>query len=389
MKNQLADCFNEFGLRLFKQLPTGNCFFSPMSIAIALSALIPGARGKTYEELEGVLNLRLSSVKAQLEEAVRELMVGLQAETSSKLHLANGLFIQQDYSILESYREVLEAAYMAGIFSVDFRLSQAMKQINQWAERKTNGMIRHLLGELSKETKLVLANAIYFKALWRDPFDGKLTEKKPFYLGRRIESFLRQELVPVDMMLKTSTFRYMKNRQIGFEALDIQYEDRNHSLLLVLPAKRKLCRVEQALDPDLLGEVWTQLESTLVHLELPKLDMDCRYTLNDSLKKLGIRTAYSDQANFSGITDDPLGLKISGAIHQARMQVDEEGTEAAAATAIMMEVTCSLFPTRTPHPIPFIVNRPFIFLIHDRRTGAILFIGRVVNPNQKTPSENH
>ena len=223
--------------------------------------------------------------------------------------------------------------------------------------------------------RLILANAVYFKARWADQFMKEVTRTKPFHLlpGAGTGS------VEVPMMAKQGTFLYWKSESADVEALRINYEE-GLSMLVVLPATGRFAEVEAGLSADFLARIQAGSEWTLVDLELPRFEMRFDTSLGDVLRELGLRAAFDiATADFGGITPHPEGLVLSEAIHQAWLKVDEHGTEAAAATALM-DLLGEAWEEDTPAPIPFVVNRPFYFFIQERLTGAVLFMGRVLDP---------
>ena len=181
--------------------------------------------------------------------------------------------------------------------------------------------------------------------------------------------------VQVDMMQQTNRFLYGEERRLGLQALDFQYRESTTSMLILLPPEGRLSALEDWLSVESLRKMRQSMTRVEVDLELPKFEMNLGRSLVKDLKALGVKEMFSNSADFSNLTGHPAGIRISKIVHQARVKVDEEGTEAAAATAVYAKLLGS-----PPPPVPFIVNRPFIFLIHDRRTGAILFVGRVTNP---------
>jgi serpin B len=219
----------------------------------------------------------------------------------------------------------------------------------------------------------MLLNAVYFFAEWADQFNEAATKTEPFYLlpGAKVKS------VQVQMMHGLRTLPYAKDTALGVEAVEIPY--REMSMLVLLPQAGKLQSLERGLTEDLLDRIDKQLRVREVELGLPKFEMESGYGLRETLQTLGLRTMFDrEAADFGGITDDPEGLFISEVIHRARIRVDEYGTEAAAATAVVA-VGAAAFG-EPPKPIPFIVDRPFVFFIRDDQTGVILFAGRVTNP---------
>jgi serpin B len=385
---------NALGLRLYGHLAgEGNCFFSPLSIATALSMLVPGARGATLRELAQLLDVhdKLDALPESVASLVSALTVrrvteweldertGQSREVEKdvfRLHLANGLFVEQGYSLKAGYRDTLQEHFRAGLYPTEFGDPQAAAdQINRWVGDQTKGMIPDLIDPLAIAplTRLMLLNAVYFFAEWADQFSEAATKSEPFHLspGAGVKS------VPVQMMHGIRTLPYAKDAALGVEAVEVPY--RKTSMLVLLPETGELESVERGLADGLVDRIDKQLRHHEIDLGLPKFEMASAYGLKTTLQSLGLQTVFdSEAADFGAITDDPMGLFVSEVIHRARIRVDEYGTEAAAATAMMM-VGSALFG-EPPKPIPFIVNRPFVFLIRDDQLRAILFAGRVTNP---------
>ena len=250
-------------------------------------------------------------------------------------------------------------------------------RVNTWVAGKTEDRITDLVSpdSLLPDMRLILANAVYFKARWADQFAEEVTCSKPFHLlpGTGTES------VEVPMMARPGTFLYWKSESADVEALSIDYEERL-SMLVVLPATGRFAEVEAGLSADMFARMQAGSEWTLVDLELQRFEMRFETELGDVLRGLGLQTAFDvASVDFGGITPHPDGLVLSEAIHQAWLKVDEHGTEAAAATALMA-VGAGIPEEEPPQTIPFVVDRPFYFFIQEQLTGAVLFMGRVLNP---------
>ncbi len=390
----LARGFNAFGLRLYGELRDGgNSFFSPLSISMAISALVPGARGATREELEAVLGLH--GLNGPVQESASALLQSLlnRKETEWEyasgepreverdlftLNIATALFVQEAYPILASYRDTVTDHFGAELFSLDFKAAaEAAGRINGWVSEQTQGKIPTLVSSegLDPLTRLVLANAVHFKAAWSDPFDTLDTSAEPFFLSSESAGAHR---VGVRMMRQDLDLRYWADVALGVEAVSIPDEAR--SMLVLLPGTGRLAALEDALDAAFLDRVVAGFESTLVDLKLPRFEVRCTSQLGEALRRLGIEAGFDAiRSDFSGVTDHPEGLSISDVMHDAWVKVDEEGTEAAAVT-MMDFLGEALAEEEPPEPIPFHVDRPFVFLIRDDETGAVLFMGRIMDP---------
>ena len=390
----LARGFNAFGLRLYGELGEGgNSFFSPLSISMAISALVPGARGTTREELEGVLGLH--GLNGPVQESASALLQSLlnrktteweYASAESReverdlftLNIATALFVQEAYPILASYRDSVTDHFRAELFSLDFKASvEAAGRINGWVSEATQGKIPTLVSsaDLRPLIRLVLANAVYFKAAWSSPFYAGRTLPEPFFVSSESGG---ADTVEVSMMRKELDLRYWADEELGVEAVSIPYEAM--SMVVLLPHKGRLAALGDALNATFLDRVVAGMESTLVDLKLPRFEVRCTYELVETLRGLGIEAGFdATRSDFSGVSDHPEGLSISGVMHDAWVKVDEEGTEAAAATAMAMAAG-AWSEEEPPAPIPFHVDRPFVFLIRDDETGAVLFMGRIMDP---------
>ena len=392
--------FNAFGLDLHRELPAGgNTFISPLSIGAALAALLPGARGETAAELARVL--RVEGTAEDTARAMAELIRILEPrrteedswndetdalETvereSFRLSLATGLFVEEAYPLHTAFCDALTEAFGADFFSVTFADAEATaSRVNAWVADKTEDRITDLVSPDSvlPDMRLILANAVYFKARWSNQFAEGRTRPKPFHLLQHEGTgTVDAPMVDVPMMAQHGTFLYWKSESADAEALRIDYEE-GLSMLVVLPATGRFAEAEAGLSADLLARMHAGSEWTLVDLELPRFEMRFETELGDVLRELGLQTAFDiASADFGGITPHPDGLFLSEAIHQAWLNVDEQGTEAAAATAL--GALGAGIEEEPPQPIPFVVDRPFYFFIQERLTGAVLFMGRVLDP---------
>ena len=390
----LARGFNAFGLRLYGELRDGrNSFFSPLSISMAISALVPGARGATREEIEAVLGLH--GLSGPVPESASALLRSLLNRTETSWEYASGeprevardlftvniataLFIQDAYPILASYRDTVTDHFKAELFSLDFKVAdEAAGRINGWVSEQTQGKIPTLVSSegLDPLTRLVLANAVYFKAAWSDPFSTYATSPEPFSPSSESGG---ADAVEVMMMRQELDLRYWADEALGVEAVSMPYEAM--SMVVLLPGAGRLAALEDALDAAFLDRVVAGFQSTLVDLKLPRFEVRCTSQLGEALRGLGIEAGFdATRSDFSGVSDHPEGLSISDVMHDAWVKVDEKGTEAAAAT--MMDFLGEALPEEEPpEPIPFHVDRPFVFLIRDSETGAVLFMGRIMDP---------
>ncbi len=371
-----------FAFRLYQQLgrQSGNLFFSPYSISLALAMTAAGAKDATATQLDtalgfssctnvpaafDALNLDLSDRSAQVDETKGE---------KFQLSVANSLWGQRGFAFLDGYLDLLSEYYGAGMQLVDFagETERARQAINQWVENETRKKIKDLIpaGGLPPETRLVLTNAVYFKAGWLHPFDEIFTSDGVFHLPDGGE-----EIVP--MMSEMESFAYVAGN--GYQAVELPYYGEELSMLVILPDAGALASVEQLLTVAEIEGITSRMKIENIRLTLPKFQFTWgTKSLKHALVSLGVEDAFDPtRADFSGM-DGRQDLFIGDVLHQAFVAVDEKGTEAAAATAVSMIATS--VPAVSPRELR--VDRPFIFLIRDVKTGTVLFIGRVENPLQ-------
>jgi len=347
-----------------------NIFFSPCSISTALAMTYAGARTETAKQMATVLHF------AQDQAALHRAYQGLLASTASAsshgnlLRVASSLWGQKGYRFLDSFLGLTRKSYGAELSQVDFRgqTEAARKTINRWVDRKTEHKIANLIppGVLTNLTRLVLANAIYFKGTWATQFHKKATRPRPFTL-------LGGKQVQAPMMQQTSTMRYADLGQM--QAVELPYKGVRLSMIVLLPKKNDgLPGLEQKLNPALLTRSIAKLTRQKVRVLLPRFRTTSAFMLSRTLKAMGMPLAFSDSADFTGMAKNA-ELKITEVVHQAFVDVNEEGTEAAAATAAVVAAR------GRAQPLPELrADHPFLFLIRDRATGAILFLGRLVDP---------
>lgn len=391
---ELAHALNTFGFELYQRLPTdGNCFFSPFSVSMAVGSLLAGARGRTRDELVRVLGI--ADLSGSLPQRFATLLNALRQRRGWEqewdrtqrgmrrverdvflLRVASGLFVQSGYPLRPPYGELLRSAFQADLTSLDFgRPEEAALRINSWVSDRTNERINQIVWResLTPMTRLVLANAVYFCAGWANPFSKDQTRREPFYLTEAPETSCE-----VPMMHLTVSLRHMVDEKRGVQAVCLPY--RAMSMVVVLPDRGRFNDVHRALDSELLEHVVTRARSRRIALRLPRFQVETGYSLGEVVQQLGIHAAVdASQADFGEITEQPTGLAVSELLHRARIRVDEFGTEAAAATAVVTMPT-SAMPRPEEPPFPFVVDRPFFFVIRDDETNAILFVGRVTDP---------
>lgn len=358
----------------------GNLVLSPYSILIALGMTLVGAAGKTAEEMEDVLGVgKLGDRWHKGVNALTSYVDGLAGEQErgdgSKAELAlataNQLFGQQGVGWEAEFLDLLAKEYGAGLRAVDFETAteQARILINGWVEEQTNERIVDLIpdGVLDNLTRLVLVNAVYLKAPWEEPFEKSLTAPGKFTLADGSS-------VDVDLMNKPDLSGGLTSGK-GWKAVVLPYAGQALAMTVVLPDQGRFGAVEKAIAKDGLGAFTAGAKPAAINLKLPKWTFRTNAPLGDLLKQLGMPTAFSEtDADFTPMTDEDLPLHIAAVLHQGFIAVDEEGTEAAAATAVVMRTESAMVTEE------FTVDRPFLFVIHDLEFGAPLFVGRVTDP---------
>jgi serpin B len=381
----LAQAESAFAIDLYGQLgqQPGNLFFSPYSVSTALGMVFEGAKGATASEIAQVLHLDLlgknPAADTALLQAVEQQPLLADAQASGfELHAANAIWGAQNYPFNQAFIANIKTGFGGNLEPVDFSDSAAATgRINNWVADQTQGKIQNLIspGVLTADTRLVLTNAIYFRAHWAEPFDKSGTRQQTFHVAPGKD-------VTISMMHMTDHFDLATAD--GVKILTIPYEYNAASMVIILPdSQNGLAAIESGLTPEKLNNWLSASQSTLVQLALPKFTARSTFGLNAVLQKLGMKQAFDrSNADFSGIANLPgRRLFISDVIHQAYIGVDEEQTEAAAATAIIMDEATASEPDLNK-PVPFIADHPFIYLIRANQSGAILFMGRETDPSQ-------
>jgi serpin B len=373
----LVQANTAFALDLYCTLAakeSGNLIFSPYSISLAFSLAYAGARSQTEAEMQDVLHFLEQDAHHPaintLDQRLKDLGGAGQPEGVTgdpfQLHIANAAWGQQGYPFMEGYLEVLARYYGAGLRVVDFSADPegSRQAINRWVEEQTSQRIQNLMqnGSITPDTRLVLANAIYFKASWLHMFNPERTREGNFTL-------LDGSTVRIPLMSQVERLQYTQGH--GFQAAFLPYLGAPVEMLVILPTEGSFEEFEDSLDPTLLEAIAASDDAYLVSLTMPRFDFESALDLKELLAGMGLESPFGPQADFSGMGD---GLFISHAIHKADIKVNEEGTEAAAATGIAV-------PVEAPPPATLTLNRPFLFAILDRESGALLFLGRVLDPS--------
>ncbi len=377
LKSLAADN-NAFALDLYHALPEAdNLIFSPFSISLALAMTYAGARGETATQMATTLHYTLPGEDLHAAFSRLDLNLSTPAPTENneasalRLHIANAVWAQENHPFLQEYLDLLATYYGAGIHLADFvtQAEAARKTINAWVADQTENKIKDLIppGALDALTRMVLVNAIYFKADWLHPFDANATRKASFTL-------LDGSQVPVEMMTEgMHGIPYLRGE--NFQAVELPYASGTAAMDILVPDEGAFKEFEAALDLPMLETILEHMQPTSLQLGLPKFTYSGEFDLSAQLINLGMPLAFdAEGADFSGM-DERGDLFIGKVLHKAFVAVDEKGTEAAAATAvIMMEAAAPFFE------VTLTIDRPFIFLIRDLSSGQILFLGRVLNP---------
>ena len=377
---ELVDGNNAFALDMYNSLRSedGNLIFSPFSISLALAMTYAGARGETEAQMAQTLHFDLP--QSELHPAFNALDLALAERGGSadkdqeplQINIANAVWAEQTYSIEQEFLDTIALNYGAGVRLADFinQYEPARKEINRWVEDQTNDKIQNLLAEgtLDSFTRMVLVNAIYFKADWLHQFEKDSTTDRPFHL-------LDGSTVQVPIMREGMYIPYLQGD--GFQAVELPYAGGTAAMTIIVPDEGNFEAFDSTFDSARFDTILAGMQPISVMFALPKFSFTRDFGLADQLAALGMPDAFGpDLADFSGMTGEP-DLFIGDVIHKAFVAVDEEGTEAAAATAVIMEtMSAPLFD------ITLTVDRPFIFIIRDTVSGQILFLGRVVNPAQ-------
>jgi len=375
-KAKVAESVNAFAFDLYGRVrgEKGNLFLSPYSIASALSMTWAGARGETATEMAETLALPAAwrTEPERIHAAFGHLTGSLNdPKAAYELTVANALWGQKGYGFRADFLGLVDESYGAGLREVDFagNTEAARRTINAWVEEETREKIKDLIpeGGLNTLTRLVLTNAIYFKGTWEFPFEKKRTQEEDF--------FAPSGPVKAPMMRETERFRYADAG--GHHVVELPYKGRDLSMVLLVPkAKDGLAAVEASLSAKGLAERLGAMRSRRVQLFLPRFKVTWKLEMSAVLAAMGMPRAFqAGRADFSGMAGEPGDLFIQKVFHKAFVDVNEEGTEAAAATGVVVGLRS--MPAR---PVVVRCDRPLVFLIRDTRSGAILFLGRLVDP---------
>lgn len=373
IETRLATANNKFGFELFRQLQAkdtkANLFFSPLSVALALAMTYNGAAGETQKTMAQTLQLDGLRL-VEINEASAALLKTLtKADRKIELTIANSLWARQGVTFNPDFLARNQQFYGAEIASLNFNSPRAKLIINNWVSRKTKERIPAIIEQVDAQEVLFLINAIYFKGQWQKQFEKSLTQKLPFYLL----SGARQQ---VPMMSQAGRYQHFQDR--NFQALSLPYGNGSTRLYLFLPARGVSMQSFLASVNHATWEQWmTRFQEMPGEIKIPRFKLAYEANLNEPLKTLGMNIAFTpEKADFSGMRKQR-DLFLSEVKHKAVLDLNEQGTEAAAATSVGVSVTSVIEP---PQRFSFVANRPFLLVIRNQQTGTLLFLGVVTEP---------
>ncbi|MBI9019446.1 MAG: serpin family protein [Phycisphaerae bacterium] len=379
-QNHAVQANNEFALRLYDKLNTskefksnsGNLFYGPYSITTALAMTYNGAAGNTKTEMARALNFILDDTELnQALAAIAKSMADNNKAKTYELDIANALWLNNKESFLKDFINTNQKYYDTAIKKLDFyaKAEESAAAINKWCADNTNDKIKKIVeADNVRQAALVLTNAIYFKGKWAIPFDPKKTHEQDFYINPETK-------VKTPLMYQKESFLFYSDATA--QLIELPYKGDNIVMNLIMPTDRQvdISAIEKSLTAAKLDEYFKKMKIQKVRVSIPKFTMNFQAGLIETFKSMGMKDAFTSKADFSGINGHN-NLLISDILHKSFVEVNEEGTEAAAVTAVVM--TKSAMP-RMPS---FVADRPFIFIIRDKGTGSILFIGKLSDPSK-------
>ncbi|XP_052703943.1 leukocyte elastase inhibitor-like [Crassostrea angulata] len=373
----MESAVTDFSFKLYRVLCEGggNLFMSPYSVSAALMLTMLGAKGESEEQIKQVLGVAGVPNPHQAYQKLHATLIG-KSKDGAKLAIANRIFSKLGLEIKESYKKESLDYYNSEIELLDFvgNPEGSRTRINTWVEDQTNNKIKDLIpeGGINSLSLIVLTNAIYFKGDWENAFKASNTKSEPFRISGT-------ESGTVEMMnMKKEKWLIGMSKSLDCQVLDLPYKGGELSMLIILPNKVDgLSSLESSLSADTFRELTKEMYSEDVIVSIPKFKLESSFQLDKVLGGMGITDIFSRKADFGAMMKNPPdGTHVSDVIHKAFVEVNEEGTEAAAATAVMMRFMCMPL-----EPMVFKADHPFLFLIRDNSTGTVLFIGRFLKPN--------
>ncbi|UCB57994.1 MAG: serpin family protein [Thermoplasmatales archaeon] len=370
------DAINVFSFDLFKKLYSsseGNVFYSPYSVFTALAMTYEGSNSDTAVEMRDVLNIEQDN--ESFHNYMKNLYILLNKNAEYDISTANALWIKKNLNLLKDYLSVIETYYGGVANETDFSNPElAAGKINHWVENNTNGLIKDLIQSSHIDplyTALILTNAIYFKGVWKIQFDPVNTTDRSF----EIDSDVFIDVETMSLVNTKDYFNYTETEDL--QLLELQYSGDDLSMIILLPKEKELSEIIDSFDADQFKQLIESMNEEMVDIYLPKFKYETSYGLNEPLIELGMANAFSSYADFSKITG-ARDLQISDVLHKAYIDINEEGTEAAAATAVIMVLTSN--GNGGSSRIVFDADHPFLYIVQHKETGTILFIGSVTNP---------
>jgi len=378
-EQELVQTSNTFAFEIFRQVEAlsedKNIFISPLSISMALHMTANGAEGETKAQMRSALGVnQLSDAEAnQAVEDLTDLLLTMDQKVA--LSIANSIWYKDIYTLREEFTQLIQDHYDGRIEGLDFNQPEAVKKtINDWVEQKTNGKIKNLLEDVPPQAVMYLVNAIYFKADWQYQFDENQTEEAPFFPENG------QEVSVPTMFSKGVKLRSFFHEK--FRLVEIPYGNGQFMMSILLPHEGYTTDdVLTMMDAEAFAKWSEQADTLSTELYMPRFKTEFKMELKPGLMAMGMETPFGSNADFSGFFQDDIGeaLEISEVIHQSFIEVNESGTEAAAATSVGIALTSIGGPQR---PLFIRIDRSFVYLIHEKQSGAILFAGKMLNPKE-------
>uniref|UniRef100_A0A8B9LLE2 Serpin family A member 4 n=1 Tax=Astyanax mexicanus TaxID=7994 RepID=A0A8B9LLE2_ASTMX len=364
----------DFAFSLYKKLSTHpeakgkNIFFSPLSISMALSMLALGAKGNTHSQIFSTLGYS-TLTPDQVNEGYEHLLHMLgHSQDEMLLEAGSALAVQEGFKPVDKFLKDAQHFYEGEAFTVDYSKPEvAVQEINKYIAKKTKDMITDMIETLDPQTVMMLINYIYFKGKWEEPFEARLTRKADFNVDENTK-------VSVDMMSRTDQFDFYRDQENSTSIIRVPYTG-NTSMMIILPDEGKMEELEKQISRDHFKNWREKLSKSSVSLSMPRFSISAFISLHQTLQEMGITDAFSEDADLSGLSEISK-LKISKVLHKAVLKVNEEGTEAAAATAV--EIVLTSFQISEI----MVLNRPFLVFILDSSTRSILFMGKINNPTE-------
>ncbi len=363
---------DEITFKIWKDLgaryENSNLIFSPLSIDYALAMTYNGAGSATAEAIRHTLSLD-SLTTDQMNSSFQTLTdFLLSLDNLTSIDIANSVWYSDKYNVRDSCRNAIITYYNGETTGLNFSDPSSKNIINDWVSEKTNGKITKMVDNIPGNAVMYLVNAVYFKADWEVQFDKNLTKKENFYMDDG-------QVIQVNMM-DCKKPKLLLERNDNFTLVDIPYGNGQFALTVLMPAgSENINALMDMMTEENYKDLLNSADSAQLELELPKFTIESDLNLDSVLWDLGMKIAYSDSADFSNLFQDNLPLAITSVLHKAKMEVDEEGTEAAASTSVTIGTSVAVPEEK------IVVNRPFLFIIHERYTNTILFCGKILNPS--------